>query len=367
MDADHVDRRLLRRRRAAAAALLGVVLAVAPVAAAPAAAGTDTGATRVGWSGTKLGGVEVTTATSNAPVRLSPNEGTELLVKIVNTGAAPIQIDAVRLEGKVIGLPFFSYRTTVKMTLQPGEEGTRSIPLDLSELGGQATGLIPSRLSLLGPGPDRQVLATQPFVVDVRGSLWSVYGLFGLMVAALTALLTIGVAVSLARRQLPANRWQRAMQFLPAGLGLGFTVTFTLSATRVLSPSAELWVPLVLGCGALAFVLGYLSPGPEESLDPEAEAELRRRGRRSAVAGVAAAGVTAAAALADSDSFDGVGPDLPDPGAGHGPGQGAGQGTVPGQGVPGQGASGQGVPGQDQVGAGAASSDVPGRRPDADQ
>lgn len=346
MDADHVDRGILRRcravgghlprRRAVAAALAGAALAVAPLAAAPAAAGTASGTLR--WTA-EIGRSDVATATSNAPVQLRPDDGTTVTLDVTNTGSAPVEVRAVRLQGQVIGLPFFSYRTRVNLVLQPGESGQRSFQLDLSDLGGQTTGLIPTRLVLLGP--DQEVLDTRAFVVDVRGSMWSVYGLFGLMVAVLTALLVVGVAVAVARRRLPENRWQRAMRFLPAGLGLGFTVTFTLSATRVLSPSAELWVPLVLGCGALAFVLGYLSPGTEETTDPDAEAELRRRGQRSAVTGVAAVGVTAAT-LADGDGLDsldrggpdngglgnvgpvGVGPGVPSHGLGGDAGAGAG-------------------------------------------
>mgnify|MGYP000879542392 FL=1 len=50
------------------------------------------------------------------------------------------------------------------------------------------------------------------------------------------------------------------MRFLPAGIGLGFVLTFTLSATRQLSPSAASWTTVVLLCAAVAFAVGYFLP-----------------------------------------------------------------------------------------------------------
>jgi hypothetical protein len=41
------------------------------------------------------------------------------------------------------------------------------------------------------------------------------------------------------------------------------TVTFTLSALRIIAPSARLWLPLTVGCAVVMFIIGYLSPGPD--------------------------------------------------------------------------------------------------------
>jgi hypothetical protein len=78
----------------------------------------------------------------------------------------------------------------------------------------------------------------------------------------ITLVLVLSLALEIARHQLPRNRWRRAVRYLAPGLGVGLTATFTLSATRILIPSASVWVPLVIGCGVAAFVIGYLTPTP---------------------------------------------------------------------------------------------------------
>jgi hypothetical protein len=154
----------------------------------------------------------------------------------------------------------FSYDTRVDMSLKPGATEVRSFDLDLTDLRGQASGYIPSQLQLLTP--DHSAIGTDDFPVDVRGRpLRTVYGIFGLAVLGITALLFVRLCLRLARGQLPTNRWQRGLEFAAPGLGLGLTLTFTLSTLRVVVPSAVHWVPLVLACGAIMFVLGYLAPG----------------------------------------------------------------------------------------------------------
>ncbi len=291
--ASGVVRRVVRRVTVAfAVAALGTGAALA---AAPAAQAAD--ARSLSWAAS-LGGRDVASATSNRPIVLDPSAGSELRVTVQNTGSVPVKVRAAVLEGRVIGLPFFSYRTRLDLTLAPGAGDERVVSLDLSDLGDQATGLIPARIRLVGD--QREVLATQSFVSDVRGRGMSVYGVFGLVIAAVTVLLLLGLVLNLVRGRLPANRWQRAMQFLPAGVGVGFVATFTLSATRVLSPSPTLWVPLVLACAAIAFVLGYLAPGPDLDEDDEATDTLpRQRARRAAAATAAVGGGGAAAIFAD--------------------------------------------------------------------
>ena len=78
--------------------------------------------------------------------------------------------------------------------------------------------------------------------------------------AGITAVVLAALLVAIWRRQLPRNRWQRGVRFLPSGLGIGLVLTFTLSATRLLMPSTLWWLPLLLLCGGGAFLLGYLLP-----------------------------------------------------------------------------------------------------------
>ena len=308
-------RSLVRSTLAALAA--GALLMLVPAAAAPAFAAEGKA---LSWRAS-LGGRDVLSGTGTNPIRLDPAANTELKLNVKNTGSVPLTVTAAVLEGRVIGLPFFSYKASLGgLQLAPGQTIERAFPLDLSDLGDQATGLIPSRVRLLGAS--KEALATQSFVVDVRGRALSVYGVFGLVIAIVTIAIMVGLLISLARRRLPANRWQRAMQFLPVGVGIGFVATFTLSATRVLAPSAALWVPLVLICGAVAFVLGYLAPAPEADEADQVDGVPRQRGRRAAATtaavGAGGAGAIFAEHQADAGSVGTYDGGTDDDGSGYG-------------------------------------------------
>lgn len=204
-------------------------------------------------------------AGSNSPIELRPTDSTVVSVEVTNNGSDPIEVRSVRLDARVLGLAFFSYTTRVDLRIAPGETGKRTFVLDLGDLDGQATGLLPARLALLSP--DRTVLASDKGTVDVKGKVLSVYGVFGLAVAAITALLLLGLVLRLFRRTLPDNRWQRAVRFAVPGLGLGLVVTFTLGVMRVLVPSLRTSLVLLLGGLVLGFVLGYLMPAPGDEAD----------------------------------------------------------------------------------------------------
>lgn len=206
---------------------------------------------------------------SSGHVRLSPSSASNLSLTVTNNTAGSITIGTVRIEGRVMGLVFYAYDTSVLITVAPHSSTTRDIVIDLSGLSGQATGLIPSEVQILDQ--HRNEIASQSTVVDVRGSIWSVYGLFGLIVLILTIIWSINVAVALARGRLHPNRWRRAMRFLVPGLGLGLVFVFTLSATRVVAPTPALWIPVVLGCAALLMAIGYLTPTPGSAEDDEDE------------------------------------------------------------------------------------------------
>ncbi len=241
--------------------LMTVALGAVSVPSAP-AAGQVTVTGRV--DGQPLG-----QSSQNRPVKLFPRLDSVLEINVTNGGPDPVEIRKVRLQGQVIGLTFFEYDTSVSMTVAPGSTETRRLAIDLSGLDGQATGLIPGTIKVLDDR--RHVLAQQNGVLDVRGSLRSVYGLFGLGVAFLTALSFLGALVGLARHRLPLNRWRRGLRFLTPGLGLGLVVNFTLSATRVFVPEIGRWLTLTALCAAIFFGLGYLTPTPDQEQDePEA-------------------------------------------------------------------------------------------------
>jgi hypothetical protein len=265
-----------RRRRAtfrllrAIAAGLTVLLA-AMASAGPAFAADD----QLPWTAT-IDDRNVEQSTADAAIPLRPADGVRLTINIQNTGTKPVSVRALRLEGRVIGLSFFSFTTQLGLTVPPDTSARRAIQVDLADLSGQGVGLIPTRLTLIGA--NREVIGTKSMVADVRGSLNSAYGVFGIAIAVITTLLLIGLALEIARLQLPAHRWRRAVRFLAPGAGIGLTVTFTLSATRILSPDASLWVPLVVGGAGVAFVIGYLTPGPApDDEDDDVGPPLRRR------------------------------------------------------------------------------------------
>ena len=88
-------------------------------------------------------------------------------------------------------------------------------------------------------------------------------------VAASTVLLIGALLVAIARTGksdkvgLADNRWLRGLQFAIPGLGVGLTLTFTLSVTSLLLPSITAWLPIVVICAGGAFLLGYFLPiGP---------------------------------------------------------------------------------------------------------
>ncbi|HEY0486102.1 MAG TPA: hypothetical protein VGD72_07625 [Mycobacteriales bacterium] len=214
-----------------------------------------------------VNGRDARTIDANVPVRLVPDDGADVVVTATNGGSAPLTVRSVRLDGRVFGLTFFKYTTRVDLELAPGAQGSRHFLVDLDDLGGQATGLLPARLTVLGAR--HEVLGATDLAVDVRGSVLSLYGVFGIVVGAATLLLLAALLFGLATQRLPANRWSRATRFLVPGVGLGLSLTFTLSALRVLTPNPLTWLALVLVCGGVAFGLGYLSPAPASGEDEE--------------------------------------------------------------------------------------------------
>ena len=227
-----------------------------------------------------IDGHDVRSASRSAPLELGATDQARVEINLDNRGTSEIRVRSVRIEGRVIGMAFFSYTTRLDIVLPPGDQTQRRFDIDISDLTHQATGLLPASVILIAP--DRKSIGDQSLAVDVRGSVVSVYGAFGLIMAGITAVVLAGLLVSIWRRQLPRNRWQRGLRFLPAGLGIGLVLTFTLSATRLLVPSALWWLPLLLLCGGGAFLLGYLLPvgsdGPAPSAPADSEATVVQPG-----------------------------------------------------------------------------------------
>jgi hypothetical protein len=254
-------------RHRSSAALVGVALLGALVVwtpGAPAAHAADGAQLAV-----TIDGRAVSSATEQRPIRLDPRRPATLRVRVTNAGDAPLEVTTVRLRGQVMALSFFTYDTSVGVTVAPGATEERTFVVDLVGLGGQATGLVQGSVSVLDPA--RRTLASQPMVVDIRGSMRSVYGLFGLAVALLTAVSLTGALVALGSHRLPDNRWRRGLRFLTPGLGCGLVVVFTLSALRVFVPRPGRWIPILLVSGIALFVAGYLTPSPDGEDEDDGE------------------------------------------------------------------------------------------------
>jgi hypothetical protein len=234
---------------------VAVALAILPLVGAPAAVAQPD----------DRGGLEVTVTLDGRDVEgrtvtLDPTRPAELSVTAVNRGAQPQRVRIVRVSGVALALTFFAYDTTIPFEVPAGGEATRTFPLDVRDLDGQAIGLLPTSVELLDD--EREPLGGVETVADVRGSVWSVYGVFGIAMALLTALTWAGALLALARHRLSANRFRRALRFLPAGVGTGLVAVVTLSVLRLVPPEPAVEIPIVLGAALIAMVLGFLTPHP---------------------------------------------------------------------------------------------------------
>ncbi|WP_327096228.1 hypothetical protein OIE68_40940 [Nocardia vinacea] len=243
-------------------ALVLVGLFAAPVAAKP--QGVDMSAT--------IDDRDIAETSATEPLRLQPNSTIRVAIALTNNSDGALHIRRVDLAGHVLGLTFFSYSTAVELTIAPGRSEALKYRLDLTGLEGQATGLIVADLAVIGE--DGAPIASIPLDTDVRGSLYSVYGLFGIALAVLTALAIADAALAIARHRLSTNRWQRGLRLLAPGIGIGLIFGFTASVLRWWVPDTGLWLAVAGVAASVGFLLGYCSPTPEvEDLAPTEESD----------------------------------------------------------------------------------------------
>jgi len=244
-----------RRVRWAALGVLAV-LALGLRAPLAGAAGSDVSFTAA------VNGQSVVTSSDAHPAQLYPTRFVEVRITLTNNGTSTINVSSMRLEGQVLALPLFSYDTAVDLLVPPGATKSLSFPFSISGVGSQATGLVVATLSLLAPSG--AVVASQPLVTNVHGSLHSIYGLFGLAVLVLTAS-SLGLALlAMARHSLSPNRWLRGVRFLIPGFGVGLVLTFTLAAFGIFTAGPGHWLPLLIVTSGAGFAVGYLTPAPNE-------------------------------------------------------------------------------------------------------
>lgn len=209
---------------------------------------------------------------TDATIGIDPAKAITLVVTATNTGPASVQVRSVRLSGVALALTFFAYDTTAPFEVPARSSATRTFVLDLGDLAGQATGLLPTSVELLDAR--RATLGEATTVADIRGSFWSVYGFFGLAMLVLTVLAWGTALLALARHRLAGNRWRRGLRFLPAGFGTGLVAVITLSVLRLVPPEPAVEIPVVLGAAAIALLLGYLTPHPVPRRDEDTTVRL---------------------------------------------------------------------------------------------
>ena len=260
------------RRLLVLLAVTGVVFLVAP----PVSAQSEDGA--LTFTAT-VDDRAVAGAGSSDPVRLDPRGETELALEITNPTDQDVVVRRVRLFGEMMSLTLVAYDVTVDLPVDAGATESLQIPVEFVDLDRQATGLLRGGLSLFGE--DRELLAREAFVIDVRGSVTSVVGLFGIFVAVATGLAIVGIALAVSRRTLGPNRLQRGARFAFVGLGIGLTVVISLAAFRIVALSGMVWIPMLVVPAAIGFALGYVSPGAlaieEEDEVDQAARELVRQ------------------------------------------------------------------------------------------
>jgi hypothetical protein len=210
-------------------------------------------------------GQDIAAANTTAPLRLEPGTLSKVVLDVTNRSSEAVVVKRVELSGHILGLKFFKYVASTELTVQPGATGQLSYHIDLTDLERQATGLVRGDLKVTDDAG--RVITTIPTVTDVRGSLFSVTGLFGLALIAITASALLHVALAVARHRLPANRGQRGLRFLLPGVGLLLVVGFTASVLRLWTPPTEGWFAAAGISAAVFFALGFFSPMPGDDDD----------------------------------------------------------------------------------------------------
>jgi len=221
----------------------------------------------------RIDGRDIAQLGRSRPLPLRPDQQVVITLGVTNNTPRDLPVRSVNLNGKVMSLTFFSFETRIDLLVPPGATETRTFAIELVGLNGQATGLLPGSLELLGV--HREVIASRGIATDVRGSLKSVYGIFGLLIAVITALLMLSAILRLAGHRLSSNRWSRGLYFAIAGFGLGLTLTVTLSVFGVMLATPNSGLAIVVGCTIGSFIVGYLTPtptpGPVADDDDDAE------------------------------------------------------------------------------------------------
>src|SRR5271154_5757931 len=104
--------------------VIGSVLAGAPASASSGVAISTT-----------INGRSAAQASQSEPIRLVPHQPATVNVVVTNDSAASITVGRVEISGRVLGLSFFDFSTSVSLAVPASSTQTLSYQLDLSGLG----------------------------------------------------------------------------------------------------------------------------------------------------------------------------------------------------------------------------------------
>lgn len=84
-----------------------------------------------------VNGHNIVAATGSQPLRLDPGGPVDIVVAVTNHSGQAVDIRQVEFAGHVLGLNFFTYATSVDLTVQPGKTDALRYRLDLTGLRGR--------------------------------------------------------------------------------------------------------------------------------------------------------------------------------------------------------------------------------------
>ncbi|MGI9614244.1 MAG: hypothetical protein ACR2QO_15140 [Acidimicrobiales bacterium] len=192
------------------------------------------------------------------PIVLNPGEQLELTLLITNVTSIPIEIAAVELEGRVLGLTFLSSRTGIDETVLPGEERLLRFPVDLYGVDGQAHGLLRGTIEV--SNRDGVIHASQPVILDGRGHVLAATSLLALAFFAVGGLALAVVLFWQYIGIVPDERRTRGLQLVPAGAALGLGLSAAFSVVRIWPLPVSLWIFVSAAMSLGFYVAGFLAP-----------------------------------------------------------------------------------------------------------
>ncbi|MDH3682905.1 MAG: hypothetical protein OEV40_23480, partial [Acidimicrobiia bacterium] len=137
-------------------------------------------------------------------------------------------------------------------------------PIDFFDLEGQAHGYLRGQIRIFDA--DRVALGSSDVFLDGRGSPTATMSMFTLVLAAFAAISLAWNVYRLSLRKLPVERLMRGLRFIHTGAAVGLTISAASSSLRIWPLPTPAWIMMTLVCAAGGFLVGYLSPGPDNGL-----------------------------------------------------------------------------------------------------